>query len=304
MTNLFGEEIEEIQETNKKGERLKKGKKESNNTLPGSTGTYNPKNKLNDLTGSEWQFWTRTVLSKIYPANLQHKLRSQHGGQKPPQLCADLIKIFTKSGQMVLDPLAGVGGTLLGAALSGRNAIGIELNQRWIDIYNEVCDLEGLQKFQVYNGDANIELSNIESNSIDFILTDVPYWIMDQVAKTRSSKDRKTNLSKFNNKSLQTKEEWLEEMKAIFTNAAPVLKDEGYMAVFIGDMYNGKEYHFLAADLARTISGIGPYILKSDMIWHDDSKALHIYGYPYAYIPSVIHQHILIFRKEKQKDAK
>ena len=304
MINLFGEEVNEIEGTKKKAGSSKKKKIASTNTKTTQTGTYNPKNKLNDLTGGEWRFWTRTVLSKVYPANLQHKLRSQHGGQKPPQLCADLIKIFTKRGQMVLDPLAGVGGTLLGAALSGRNAVGIELNQKWIDIYNKVCDLDGLQKFHVYQGDANVELSNIEPNSIDFLLTDVPYWIMDQVAKTRSSKDRKTNLSKFNNKLLQTQEEWLNEMKEIFAHATLALKDGSYIAVFIGDMYNGKEYHFLAADLAHTISSIGPYMLKSDMIWHDDSKALHIYGYPYAYIPSVIHQHILIFRKEKQKDAK
>ena len=70
---------------------------------------YDERNKLNDLTGAEWQFATKTVISKIYPSNLQHKLRSQHGGQKPPELCKDLIKIFTKSGQSVLDPLAGRG---------------------------------------------------------------------------------------------------------------------------------------------------------------------------------------------------
>lgn len=305
MKNLFGEEYDEAQITSPKKGRSPQGKsKKGQSEAQPPVGVYNPKNKLNDLTGGEWQFWTRTVLSKIYPANMQHKLRSQHGGQKPPQLCADLIKVFTKSGQMVLDPLAGVGGTLLGAALSGRKAVGIELNQKWIDIYEEVCDLEGLEVFQIHHGDANVVLPTLEPNSADFILTDVPYWIMDQVKKTRSSKDRKTNLSRFNDKSLQSKEEWLDEMKTIFSNAAPVLKEDGYMAVFIGDMYNGKEYHFLAADLARTISGIGVYTLKSDMIWHDDSKALHIYGYPYAYIPSVIHQHILIFRKDKKKDAK
>ncbi|MEI7668432.1 MAG: DNA methyltransferase, partial [Erysipelotrichaceae bacterium] len=261
---------------------------------------YDPRNKLNDLNGAEWQFSTKTVINKIYPSNIQHKLRSQHGGQKPPSLCADLIKIFTKAGQTVLDPLAGVGGTLLGASLTGRMAIGIELNKKWVDIYNEVCKLEGLEKHPVIIGDANEKLKEIGKESIDFILTDVPYWIMDQVTKTRSSAaSRESKLSKFNDKDLQSKEEWLEEMKSIFTNSAPVLKKNGYMAVFIGDMYRGKEFHFLSADLARTISEIDDFVLKSDIIWHDDSKMLHIYGYPFAYIPSMIHQHILIFRKEK-----
>lgn len=280
--NMFSEDIKE---------KNPKTKKEQ---------TYDKRNKLNDLTGAEWQFATKTVISKIYPSNLQHKLRSQHGGQKPPELCRDLIKIFSKTGQTILDPLAGVGGTLIGAALCKRKAIGIELNEKWINIYKEVCRLEKLEEFPVLCGDANEKLREIESGSIDFLLTDVPYWIMDQLTHTRSdAAERKSNLSKFNEKNLQTKEEWLAEMKSIFENAQHTLKQNGYMAVFIGDMYRGKEYHFLAADLARTIAEIPGYVLKSDIIWHDDSKMLHIYGYPFAYIPSLIHQHILIFRKEK-----
>ena len=42
---------------------------------------YNPKNKLNDLTGSEWKFATKSVINKAYPINMQHKMRSEHGGQ-------------------------------------------------------------------------------------------------------------------------------------------------------------------------------------------------------------------------------
>ena len=292
-------QISFLDENNQNHEEEEKKRKIKSQKIPKER-VYNDKNKLNDLTGAEWQFSTKTVISKIYPSNMQHKLRAEHGGQKPPQLCADLIKIFTKSGQKVLDPLAGVGGTLLGAALCGRTAIGIELNPHWVDIYNEVCKLENLEAFPIIVGDANEELKKIKKESIDFILTDVPYWIMDQLTKTRSSKaDRKSNLSKFNDKELQTKKEWLAEMKSIFSKALRTLKDKGYMAVFIGDMYRGKEFHLLSADLAKTISSIKGFILKSDIIWHDDSKMLHIYGYPYAYIPSLIHQHILIFRKEQ-----
>ncbi len=284
MKDLFGKVVPKNNESN-----------QGYNRKP----VYDPRNKLNDLTGAEWQFWTKSVISKVYPSNLQHKLRAQHGGQKPPQLCADLIKVFSKKGQLILDPLAGVGGSLLGAALCGREAIGIELNEKWVSIYNEVCKLEKLKQFPVLIGDAKEKLKKIQSDSVDFVITDVPYWIMDRLTKTRSSAaERKSNLSKFNNKSLQTKEEWLEEMKSIFESTLPALKKNSYMAVFIGDMYRGKEFHLLSGELARTISSIPGFVLKSDIIWHDDSKMLHIYGYPFAYIPSLIHQHILIFRKE------
>ena len=159
--------------------------------------------------------------------------------------------------------------------------------------------MEGLKEFPLIIGDANDKLKKIKSESIDFIITDVPYWIMDQLTKTRSAAaNRESKLSKFNTKDLQTKDEWLSEMKAIFENSKHTLKKNGYLAVFIGDMYRGKEFHFLSAELARAISEIKDFTLKSDIIWHDDSKMLHIYGYPFAYIPSMIHQHILIFRKE------
>ena len=116
--------------------------------------TVAPNNTLNDLTGAEWKFSTKSVINKPYPVNMQHKLRSQHGGQKPPQLCADLIQTFTKKGQKVLDPFGGVGGTLLGASLIGRRATGVELDPRWIEIYKEVTALENLEEQEFLQGDS------------------------------------------------------------------------------------------------------------------------------------------------------
>ena len=53
---------------------------------------------------------------------------------------ARLIEFFTKTGELVLDPFAGVGGTLLGAAIARgpRRAIGLEINPAWAAVYAEV----------------------------------------------------------------------------------------------------------------------------------------------------------------------
>ena len=52
---------------------------------------------------------------------------------------ARLIEFFTRTGELVLDPFAGVGGTLLGAAIARgpRRAIGIELDPRWAAVFAE-----------------------------------------------------------------------------------------------------------------------------------------------------------------------
>ena len=150
-----------------------------------SRGFYSSKNRLNDLTGKEWQYWSKSVINKTYPINFQHKLRNQHGGQKPPQLCADLIKVFTKKGMRVLDPFAGVGGTLLGATLCERKAVGIEINKKWANLYHQVCELENLEPQDMRIGDSKELLKKEKKESFDFILTDVPYWNMDKTKKVK-----------------------------------------------------------------------------------------------------------------------
>jgi hypothetical protein len=99
-----------------------------------------PGNSLNDLSGEEWLYFTKSVWGTAYPSELGHDRRKQHGANKPPRLMARLIEFFTTSGELVLDPFAGVGGTLLGAAIARgpRRAIGIEIEARWVAVYESL----------------------------------------------------------------------------------------------------------------------------------------------------------------------
>src|SRR5438128_10527094 len=75
------------------------------------------RNTLNELSGAEWLYFTRSMLMTAYPSEHGHKLRKAHGANKPPQLMRQLIEFFTKPGGRVLDPFAGVGGTLIAASI-------------------------------------------------------------------------------------------------------------------------------------------------------------------------------------------
>jgi len=101
-----------------------------------------PRNTLNELTGEEWLYFTKSLWTTAYPSELGHRLRKEHGANKPPRLMARLIEFFTKSGELVLDPFAGVGGTLLGAAIARgpRRALGIELSPVWAEVYRRVVE--------------------------------------------------------------------------------------------------------------------------------------------------------------------
>ena len=77
------------------------------------------------------------MITTTYPSEYGHELRKAHGANKPPQLMKSLIGFFTKAGGRVLDPFAGVGGTLIGAAICEppRECVGIEINPEWIAVY-------------------------------------------------------------------------------------------------------------------------------------------------------------------------
>lgn len=115
-----------------------------------------------------------SVIDKSFPLDFQHKLRSEHGGQKPPKLCEQIIKYFTKEGQKILDPFVGVGGTLIGASICNRKAVGIDLNEKWKEIYTNVCLLENISEQKFIVGDSSLILDSMDEK-FDMILTDVPY---------------------------------------------------------------------------------------------------------------------------------
>jgi DNA modification methylase len=259
------------------------------------------------------------IIHKSFPPSFNHKLRSEHGGMKPPELAQQLIKQYSRTQEdVILDPFAGVGGTLLGASLSGKKAIGIDINDRWKTIYQQVSQAHGLKLQEFIIGDSRqVVRKTIEDNSIDLILTDVPYWAMDKLQKTRGrfskageeSRGRLPSpLHSFNQTSILTLEEWLELLKTVFHNCYPKLIDGRYLVVFIGNMYRtinetrkrearkvGK-YLLLSSMLAKVLLDIG-YTFEEEIIWYSPDKALHVFGYPFSYIPSIVHQSILVFTK-------
>ena len=95
---------------------------------------YHLNNKLNDLSSKEWTFFINSVFTTSYPTrgkeSYAHHIRKVHPTPKPPQLMRDIIQFFTKENEIVLDAFMGVGGTLLGAALCNRRAIGIDLCEK------------------------------------------------------------------------------------------------------------------------------------------------------------------------------
>jgi len=302
--------------------------------MPDDRTAPHPDNTLNELSGETWLYFTRSILTTAYPSELGHAARKAHGANKPPRLMARLIEFFTKTGELVLDPFAGVGGTLLGAAIARgpRRALGIELEPRWAAVYERVvadllaehdgrgpsladlatADPGGPRGFdpsgcELRVGDALAVLPTLEPDSIDFIATDPPYNVQlpltmagGRLAETHAN--RRTDYAMVTDSPADLANaadypEFLERMGEAFASMARVLRPGRYAVVIVRDAYQDGRYLFTGSDLAARADAAG-LVPKGDLIWYQAGTRLRPYGYPRAFVPNIAHQHILVLRRE------
>ncbi|MGE5620447.1 MAG: TRM11 family SAM-dependent methyltransferase [Sphingomonadaceae bacterium] len=292
----------------------------TDDSAPGPSGwgkrAPHPRNRLNDLSGEEWLYFTKSVITTAFPSEHGHALRKAHGANKPPQLMKLLIEFFTKAGERVLDPFAGVGGTLIGAALCcpPRECTGIEINGRWIEVYRRVVEQSqgALEGYPVIQGDSLAELARLENESFDFIATDPPYNLhlertmcdgrYDEVfANRRTDYDMRSDDPR-DLANLDSYESYLDAMERVFVQCRRVLKAGRYMAVIVRNAYQKGEYIFTHADLARRAKAAG-FVPKGEKVWYQAGTRLRPYGYPYGYVPNIVHQHIVILQRPTAKGA-
>ena len=292
-----------------------------------------PSNDLNELSGEEWLYFTKSVWTTAYPSELGHARRKAHGANKPPRLMARLIEFFTKSGELVLDPFAGVGGTLLGAAIARgpRRAIGIELDERWAAVFAETVaalqaehggvgprladlgqsDPGGERGFdpsglEMWRGDARLILPTLEADSVDFVATDPPYNV--QLPMTMAGgrlaeahANRRTDYAMVSDlagdlANLPDYAAFLEAMGEVLGEVRRVLRPGRYAVLIVRDAYQDGRYLFTAADLAARADAAG-LVPKGDIAWYQAGTRLRPYGYPRSFVPNIAHQHIVVLRK-------
>ncbi len=292
-----------------------------------------PSNELNELSGEEWLYFTKSVWTTAYPSELGHQRRKAHGANKPPRLMARLIEFFTRTGELVVDPFAGVGGTLLGAAIARgpRQAIGIELDPRWAEVYHEtveallaerdgagprVADLGtadpgGERGFdpsglEMRLGDARTLLAAMGSASVDFVATDPPYNVQLKMTMAggplaEDHANRRTDYAMVSDldadlANLPDYAAFLDAMGEVLGEAHRVLRPGRYAVLIVRDAYQEGRYVFTASDLAARAAGVG-LVPKGDIAWYQAGTRLRPYGYPRSFVPNIAHQHILVLRK-------
>lgn len=293
-----------------------------------------PGNTLNELPGEEWLYFTKSMWTTAYPSELGHAKRRAHGANKPPRLMARIIEFFTKGGDLVLDPFAGVGGTLLGAAIcrTPRRAVGFEIEARWVDTYAEVVrdalhardgageiladlgasDPGGAREFdpagcRMELTDALAGLARVQTGSVDLVATDPPYnpqlrMTMAGGPASATWANRRTDYAMVTEDPADIANsgsyaEYLDRMTEVLGSCRRVLRDRGHAVLIVRDAYQDGRYRFTGSDLAARAEHVG-FVPKGDLVWYQAGSRLRPYGYPRSFVPNIVHQHILVLQAE------
>ena len=279
-------------------------------------GKRSPRNKLNLLTGREWIKVTKSW-QVIRPPKRSNK-EILHPAKFPEKIVRMFITFFTKPGDVVVDPFLGSGSTVVAAKQSNRNAIGIELAEKYVNIsrdrlaqtiipsYPPLYTTNKKTSWNVIRGNS-LEISNIWKENdfpeIDFVITSPPYWsqldrneIRQQERKTKGLDTKYSTVDPDDLGNVENYEEFLRQQKLVFTQIYNLMKPKGYMVVITNNTFASGRLYPLAYDTA--ISLMDTWVLKDEKIWLQDDKRLLALGVNNAWVGNRCHQFCLVFRKE------
>lgn len=136
-----------------------------------------PPNHLNCLTAKEWIKCQLGVWQFAYEGQ-DIRDKNLHPATFPIALAKRVISLFTHEGELVLDPFVGSGTTLVAARDLNRNAVGFDLQAKYITL----C-AERLESYTLFNQAQQIAIQDdarnipayLEPETVSLIWTSPPY---------------------------------------------------------------------------------------------------------------------------------
>ncbi len=215
-------------------------------------------------------------------------------GNWAPQIPRNLILRYSKPKDLVLDQMCGCGTTLIECKLTGRNAIGLDINPKMVettknnlkfDVGEDVPKVEITAK----EGDAR-NLKDVKDNSIDLIVTHPPYADIIKYSDGKIEGDLSN---------IHDIDKFYDEMKKVSAECYRVLKPKKYCGILIGDTRRKTYFISIAYQVMQGFLGVG-FKLKEDVIKHQWNCTTTPYwsqkSKDYNFL-LIMHEHLFVFEK-------
>jgi len=262
-------------------------------------------NRINDLNLNRWKEYDHIITDSLWILPKRDTSGAHLGwywGNYVPQIPHQFLLRFTKKGDWVLDPFLGSGTTLIECRRTGRNGIGVELQEKIARAAETLIEREP-NRFAVQTPvitadssqlDFSAELQKRGLKSMQFLIMHPPYW---DIIKFSDDRQDLSNAA--------TLEEFLSLLGQVVDHTYPVLDTGRYFALVIGDKYERGEWIPLGFYSMQEVLKRG-YQLKSIVVKNFDQtrgkmnqKELWRYRALVGGFYVFKHEYIFLFKKVK-----
>ena len=251
------------------------------------------------LTGPRLRSWFVPRPPPREPGKLTHP------ATYPETLVAEFVARCTQPGDLVLDPMAGTGSTLLACRRIGRRGFGVELNPEYAAIARRRLAAAGCTPGTalVVEGDA-LQLAAVEGMppQVDYCITSPPYWDMLNMRGAMTQRGRRQrglhvsygddprdvgNVAEYG--------QFVAALVRVYRQVAGRLRPGGYLTVIVKNVKKQGTIYPLAWDLAAALADL--LQVCPERFWCQDDVKLAPYGYGNAWVSNTVHHYCLTFRK-------
>lgn len=273
-----------------------------------------PDSHISCLSPKEW-VKAQVAIWEFYYEKRDIRNKDIHPAVFPIALPKRCIELFTHKGELVLDPFVGIGTTLIAAKDLERNAIGFDLNPKYIEFAKKRLQSDNslftnsTKQLAICDDAINIP-KYLDKETVSLCITSPPYANMlnrERLNKSfrcdlRKNKYYKKNLQYSDNpRDLGTMElkDYLKALAEIYKGILPILKPKAHCVININDLWENNRRYPLHSYIIEMMEKIG-YELRNIIIWDKRNLVnnVGIYGYPNNYITlSITFEYILDFWK-------
>jgi hypothetical protein len=258
---------------------------------------------VNDINMRRWKDYDEVFTESLWVINRRDGSGAHLGwywGNFIPQIPHQLMMRYTKKGELVVDPFAGSGTTLIECRRLGRHGLGVEINAETVESARKLVESEDNEygvSTRIAVGDSRVfdfrsAIEEMGFDAIDLLIMHPPYHDI-----IRFSSDR-NDLS-----NAASTEEFLRMFGEALDNTLPLLRMGRYLGVVIGDKYSQGEWIPLGFYCMQEVMKRG-LSLKSIVVKNFEEtkgkrnqKALWRYRALRGGFYVFKHEYILIFRK-------
>lgn len=275
-----------------------------------------PNNHTNCLTAKEWMK-SQVGVWEFYYEKRDIRDKNIHPATFPISMAKKVISLFTHEGELVIDPFVGSGTTLVAARDLNRNAVGFDLQEKYIKLSAKRISTQRLignaQQIAIQDDARNIS-EYLTNNTVSLIFTSPPYANLLNRERKNKSRRNKNNcqLGKVEQYSqdpldLGTLEldKYINSMGNIFESLLPILKTKGHCIINVSDMWWENKRIAIHVNLVDEMIRRG-YELRNIIIWDKRNivNQIGIFGWPNNYITmGVTFEYLLDFWKPEIKNG-